>query len=241
MTAHAPQRRRCRHRLWLLARSGLRFALCFIGTTPCQARPQQEDVQAWPTVTLTTSAKHWDFRGDAILGLTDDASRTGQLLLRGILSYRITDKLSVGGGYTYFTVDDHVGSRFDEHRLVQEISYRSSRLPDRTTLTLRTRLEQRFPEKGDRTALRLRQFTRIDLPISRDGLKAIAWNEMFYAFNTTNWSGRSGFSTMFNFVGVGIPLAPRLHAELGHLNQTGFRPGRNRVRHIVQATLLVAL
>ena len=106
MTAHAPQRRRCRLRLWLLARSGLRFALCFIGTTPCQARPQQEDVQAWPTVTLTTSAKHWDFRGDAILGLTDDASHAGQLLLRGILSYRITDKLSVGGGYTHYLDDD---------------------------------------------------------------------------------------------------------------------------------------
>ncbi|WP_442680755.1 DUF2490 domain-containing protein [Sphingomonas sp. ASY06-1R] len=198
-------------------------------------------MQVWPTVTLTASAKRWDFRGDAILGLTDDASRAGQLLLRAILSYRVTEKLSVGGGYTYFTVNDGLGSRFNEHRLVEEISYRSSRSPERTTFTLRTRLEQRFPEKGDRTALRLRQFSRIDLPIARDGLKAIAWNEMFYAFNKTNWSGRSGFSSMFNFAGVGVPLTPRLHAELGQLNQTGFRPGRNNVRHIVQATLLVAL
>jgi hypothetical protein len=241
MKAAVPQRLDRRRVLRPLTSAGLALTLCAAAATTSHAQPQREDVQFWSTVTLTASSTHWDFRSDVNFGLTDDASRAGRLLLRGVLSYHITKKLSAGGGYTYFSINDGIGSRFKEHRLVEEISYRSSQHSDHARLTLRMRVEQRIPEKGDQVATRLRQFTRIDLPIRSDGLKTIAWNEMFYSVNATNWSGRSGFSTMFNFVGVGVPLRPGLSAELGHLNQTNFRPGRNGVRHIAQATLLVTL
>lgn len=222
------------------AAGSMALIACASLASPCSANPQHSDFQVWPTLAITATSGKLEFTGDAIFGLTDNANRQGELLLRGIVSYLFSDAVSVGTGYTYFTINDGVGAQLDEHRVVQEIKFRSAPSDNRPMLLLRSRLEERLKENSNGVSLRFRQMARIDVPL-KYGLKAIARNETFYLLNRSSWAGQSGFSTMFNFVGLGIPLSRHFSLEPGYLNQTNFRPGRNSVRHTLQTTLAVRL
>jgi len=88
-------------------------------------------------------------------------------------------------------------------------------------------LEERRRERQPATAFRLRQQTRLDVPLDTRGVKAVAWNEYFLLINGTPWSGRSGTSFMLNFGGVHVPVTRSTAIEPGYLNQTIFVAGGN--------------
>lgn len=130
------------------------------------AEPVLSDFQTWSSWKVTSQVgEHLEASGEGLLALTDDSSRLGQLLLRGILAYRLNDHFAVGGGYTYFRIDDGIGSRYDEHRLLQDLYFRTPHQESRAVISLRTRLEERVRVGQDGVSFRLRQLTRVDLPI----------------------------------------------------------------------------
>jgi hypothetical protein len=83
------------------------------------------------------------------------------------------------------------------------------------------------------TAFRLRQLTRLEIPLDTRGVRAVVWNEYFASVNRTGWSGRAGPALMLNFAGVHVPLTRKTAIEPGYLNQMLFVAGRNRVHHVV--------
>src|SRR5262249_42407635 len=140
--------------------------------------------------------------------------------------------LAVGGGYTWFRLGNETGSHSVEHRAVQELDLRMPIGMNALVISLRTRLEERHREEQPATAFRLRQQTRLDIPLDTRGVKGVAWDEYFFSINGTEWSGRSGPRFMLNFVGVHVPVTKRTAIEPGYLNQTIFVAGRNPVLHV---------
>lgn len=207
-----------------------------------RAQTVHSDVQAWPSLTVVVPvADGLDLRADAVLQLTDDASHLGRQLYRAVLLARLDDDLSIGGGYTWTRIDPGAAPAQVEHRAVQDIVFRKAVAPGGLTLALRTRLETRVREGRDGVAWRLRQLTRLELPVTSGGVRAVAWNEYFHGFNTTEWSGPAGSALMLNFVGVQVPAGRRIVVEPGYLNLTGFDAGRNSVRHVASVTVVLRM
>jgi hypothetical protein len=207
-----------------------------LGAASTAAQTTPTDVQVWPSVAVTAAmGNRLELRADGLLQVTDGVSRVSRELARVIVVGRLNDRVAVGGGYTWTSVEDGTGSRSVEHRAVQEIDLRVPLGMNANALVLssRTRLEERRREQEPAIAFRLRQLTRLDLPMGDRGLRAVVWNEYFHAINETDWSGRSGSRLMLNFVGIHVPVTNRIAIEPGYLNQTDFVPGRNQAHHVV--------
>ena len=227
----------------MLSRPSSCLLLALIAASPAVATQKRSDFQIWPVAGITVPvSEHVETTTDVLLGFTDGASRAGgQLLLRAIVSYRLSERLSVGGGYTYIRMDDGIGARFKEHRTVQDALFRSSTERSRPVFILRSRLEERLREGERGTALRLRLLTRINFPLTGDGPGVVAWNEMFCAIDQRSWSGRRGLAFTLSFLGLSIPLSENVKVEPGYLNQTYLARGDDRVRHVLAVFLTARL
>lgn len=180
-------------------------------------------------------------RADGVLQVTENVSRVSRELARVVLIGKLNDRLALGGGYTWTCVDEGTGRRSVEHRAVQQIDLRITAGMTAVVLSSRTRLEERRQEDRTAIGIRLRQQTRVDVPVGHRGSRAVVWNEYFHAINSTDWSGRSGPRLMFNFVGIHLPVAKRIAIEPGYLNQMDFVAGRNRLHHVVALFLSTRL
>lgn len=210
-----------------------------------QAAPAraESDAQAWGSVVASGAV-----RGDLFVWLegqvrgTDDLTGGSQIILRPAIGARIGRDAHAVAGYAFVRTDPEGGAATREHRPWQQVQFVPFRGRDGAPLVIsRTRLEQRMVEGRDGTAWRLRQFVRAQAPIARDGaVQAVAFTEGFFNLNATGWS-RDGVDQWRTFVGVGVPVAKRARLEPGYLNQRVFRPGQDRVNHVLSATLFVRL
>ncbi|RZM31206.1 MAG: DUF2490 domain-containing protein, partial [Sphingomonas sp.] len=198
------------------------------------AQAGNEDFQVWTYVTISAPvSEKVDATLDLHAALTDNAERASQYLIRPSLSFKLDDRFAVGGGYAYLRRRPVGGAAVNEHRVFQQVRFRLRKEDAGLQLSTTTRLEQRFEEDSDGTAWRLRHQTRLDLPLGgRTKVRAVLWNEPFYSLNSTSWSGRRGFSAMFNFAGLSIPVSKQVTLEPGYLNFRVIVPGRDRVNHV---------
>jgi hypothetical protein len=205
-----------------------------LGAATAHAQTTPADLQLWPSISVAAPINsRFEVRADGILQVTENVSRVSRELVRVVLIGKLNDRLALGGGYTWTRVDDGTGRQSVEHRAVQELDLRIPVGTNAVALSSRTRLEERRREQDPTIAVRLRQQTRLDLPLSGRGVRAVVWNEYFYAINATDWSGRAGPRLMLNFVGIHIPVTKGIAIEPGYLNQTDFIAGRNQRHHVV--------
>jgi hypothetical protein len=203
-----------------------------IWSAPIIAQDRHSDAQVWNSISGTASlGQRAEIRIDGLIQLADDATRAGRELVRAVVLARLGDRVKLGGGYVWTQIEPVAGVRLTEHRAVQELDVRTPILRGSLVLALRTQMEERRRERLAGTSLRWRQLTRLDVPLGRDGVSAVLWDEYFHEFRQTGWSGRAGPSLMINFVGVHLPITRRIAIEPGYLNQTQFDRGPNRVRH----------
>ncbi|WP_165186020.1 DUF2490 domain-containing protein [Caulobacter soli] len=199
----------------------------------CEAREDGRDYQAWVNVSLITPmAAKTELKLDGFVQLPDDGSRPARELVRGVVRTKVRERLMVGGGYVWTHVDV-AGASFDEHRAVEQLDFSQPLAWRGTVLTSRTQMEERFRGGERGMSLRLRQLTRLDVPIAKPGVSLVAWNEYFQELRDTTWAGGAGPGLMLNFVGMHVPVSSRVSVEPGYLNQTTFTPGRNPVIHAV--------
>ena len=209
-------------------------------TSDSLAQSDRRDVQSWINVTaIVPIGAATDVKVDGLVQLTDDVSRTGREFVRGVIRRRIHDRVMMGGGYVWTHVDPGEGPSFTEHRIVEQIDVSLPLDKNGFALASRTQVEQRFRGGEDRMSLRMRQLTRLDVPLDGRGMKAVAWNEYFHELRNTRWSGPSGSSLMLNFAGMHFPVSRHLSIEPGYLNQTGFDAGRNRVAHVAALYVII--
>ena len=216
------------------------LASAMIGS-PAQA---QDDTQAWGSVIATGPV-----RGDLFVWLeaqaraTDDVGGGSQFIVRPAIGARIARDAHAIAGYAYIRTDPEGSRTTNEHRLWQQVQFAAVRNGNGTPLIIsRTRLEQRMLEGQDDTGWRLRQFVRLQVPIARQRtVQAVAFTEGFLNLNSTRWGARNGVDQWRTFVGIGVPVAPRMRLEPGYLNQHVFRRGEDRTNHVLSATLFVGL
>jgi hypothetical protein len=208
-----------------------------------QAALAEDDTQAWAAVIASGTV-----RGDLFLWLEkqaraiDDIGGGSQIVLRPAIGARIGRDAHAVAGYAFVRTDPANGAVSQEHRPWQQIQFAPIRLANGAPLLVsRTRLEQRMVEGRDGTSWRLRQFIRLQVPVNATGMQVVAFTEGFFNLNTTRWGVRDGIDQWRNFIGIGFPVLPRARLEPGYLNQRLARPGDDRVRHILSATLFVRL
>ena len=199
------------------------------------AQANNEDVQVWTLASVKAPVSdRLDVSADLYVGLIDDASKPNHFLTRAILSYKLDHRFSIGTGYTFVSYHNAPITTYVEHRITQELAFKSTLRKDHPLLTLRPRVEERFREGESGTSVRVRHLTRVDLPISARGLKLIGWNETFYVANSTSWARGHRFDAMINFIGIGVPLSKHVTLEPGYLNLSIFRAGqRDQVARVL--------
>lgn len=203
----------------------------------------QDDGQAWGAVLVQGPIKgDLLFWAEGQTRITDNASRLGQIIVRPAIGVRLARNTIAHLGYAFVRTDPVNGASTNEHRLWEQLIFPIARNQRGLYVWGRTRVEQRFVEGRRDTGWRLRQFVRAQLPLARGGkVSGVAFSELFYAVNTTDFGAREGFDQWRNFVGLSIPVGKRVSVEPGYLNQTIFRPGQDRTNHVLSTTLFVRL
>jgi hypothetical protein len=152
------------------------------------------------------------------------------------IGYRLNDGLKVAAGYRYGTTFRH-GPDPREHRLWQQLSYDLFEA-GAWEISGRTRLEERWREDADGTALRLRQRFSLSHPVPGTELEFEISNEAYFSLNETTWAP-SGFHENRARAAVDWKAGRGLEWSLGYLNQ--FRKGTGGSADETNHHLLIGL
>ncbi|MGV3722194.1 MAG: DUF2490 domain-containing protein, partial [Actinomycetota bacterium] len=102
------------------------------------------------------------------------------------------------------------------HRVFQQLLF-EDKLGE-TSLTNRTRLEERFIEGAGGTSVRLRNMLRLAHPVSADKRwMVVGYHELFWNLNSTDAGPVSGFDQNRLFLGVSRQMSQELRVETGYL------------------------
>ena len=155
---------------------------------------------------------------------------------RVIIGRDLGPRSSVGGGYAFAAGFLDGGGTLREHRLIQQYAWRGASIGG--TVSLRSRLEQRFIEGNDGVMWRMRQQVRVSWPLTGTGrLQLVAADEVFVYANTTSRAAR-GFDGNRVFAGLRQVVTPRAALEAGYLNAFArVRAGGFRRSHVLSAVV----
>jgi hypothetical protein len=214
-------RTRCLHAISMLAVS---CVLASIFESP--AHGQIQDAGLWLGTFsqgqfnpkgLEDARTRWWFDGNArFLG---DDFELFQGVVRPGLGYQLTEEQTAWMGYAWIG-ESLPDLTFHENRIWEQWSL--ARDHGDVTIQLRSRLEQRFVSLGDDVGWRYRQMVRLQKPIDRyPNLLWVAWDEVFFHLNDTDWGARTGYNQNRLFVGIGRtpPLRSSRRTEIGYLYQ----------------------
>jgi len=214
------------------------FAGLLLGS-PAVARTA-EDEQAWLNVTVIGTVGKFAYFAEAQPRFSDGVSRLGQLLLRPAIGYQFSKDVTLYGGYAHVVLPIEGGKDRNEERLFTQLSWNLGKFAG-GTLSSRTRLEHRQLSNGDDTGWRLREFLRFTHPLGDPKkVRALVWEEVFVAFDDTDWGQHKGFDQARTFVGLEVPLPGRSTMDVGYLNQTINQPAGNlRMNHVASVTFWI--
>lgn len=167
--------------------------------------------------------------------LRDDTSGFNQSILRPGVGLKLNEDQAIWAGYAWILTSPTQGNDFDEHRFWQQWT---SAAPLREIQFMhRSRLEQRWLETGDEVGLRWRQLLRVQRPMAESPRwTLIAWDEVFFNLNDTDWGARTGLDQNRAFFGVGFRRSTQasVRTEVGYLNQfVNNQGGHDGMNHIL--------
>ena len=157
----------------------------------------------------------------------DDGGHIDQLLLRPAIGYQLTENVSIWQGYAWVGNfnQPHTPPQspfFEENRIYQQLNYTSKF--ESIKLLSRFRLEERWIEHADGTALRFRFMLRgaYPLPIAPEWA-AVAYDEVFVGLNTVGTAQGKGPEAGFDqnrfFVGINRTFGKHFNMDAGYQNQ----------------------
>lgn len=221
-----------------------RLALCLSACLAILSSPAgaatREDEQFWLNLTAMGSIKdELVYFAEIQPRIGNGISRVDQSLFRGALGWKLSPTMTLYQGYAHVVVPIEGGKDINEERSFQQLSWTLGK-PWGGELSSRTRLEQRWRSDGDDMGWRLREMLRVEhaLKPGSDAVNALAYGEVFFALNDTDWGARKGFDQLRSFAGVEIGLPGASTMEVGYLNQLIDQGGsRQRVNHVASVTL----
>ncbi|MBV9932147.1 MAG: DUF2490 domain-containing protein [Alphaproteobacteria bacterium] len=218
----------------------LRLCLFAAAVAACPRQAgAKDDAQLWLGGTVTVDAGGRVRLSQEVVARFS-ANRRGlyEIESNTMVGYRLDSRVTLWAGYTHDPL--YAAGRFTlmEQRAREQVTV--DKLPfGPGTLSLRLRLEQRWRDGTAGTGWRLRPFVRYALPLRPGGHTALVFShESFLDLNRTAFQKVGGEERMRNAVALATPLAGRITAEIGYLNQHGFVPGGpDTSDHVATVTL----
>lgn len=193
---------------------------------------RESDFQIWSPVYI------WAQK-DRVRGMLEVNPRIGvgtgqfdQLLLRPAAGYQLSRTTSVWQGYAW--TPSWLPRYLNENRIFQQLLIENRF--GRWGLVNRTRLEERSIDHVDRTALRLRHFVRVTVPIKRESKwQLVGQEEIFINLNKVNAAITPGINQNRVFLGVNRQLHRKLNMDFGYQYQYINRndPVEDRHNHVL--------
>jgi hypothetical protein len=205
------------------------FALCALSALGSPARASDDDTQLW--LYFNTAVPLAPNVG-ATFELSPRLREGGdQFLARGIVDFKLSPGVSVGGGLAY--VANHGAA--EELRPIQQLTLTAGKL------AFRTRVEERFFDGADRMQLRLRERIQLTQPLARD-TKLTAAGELLYIARTENRASEPRVDSWRFALAAQHRFGKRIEGGLGYLLIYSPRDGKpDRVSHVPQITLTARL
>ncbi|MFD1788163.1 DUF2490 domain-containing protein [Sphingomonas floccifaciens] len=228
-----PQPRLRRVQLLNLARA-LCAAPLLVVAQPATAQTVEDSQLWWQLNAVAPLSKTVRLTLEQIGRLSDDEGGLYQTEVGTLLGYKANSHVELGFGYR--RVGGHNGQRdADEDRIRQHVILTFGRF------TGRFRVDERFRDDRPGVGIRIRPLLRYNLPIGRTkGLAAFYSHESFFLPNTTVFQ-RSGYERMRNIVGVTLPIAKGVSADMGYLNQYRFARAGGRAQMVHALTVQMTL
>ncbi len=200
---------------------------------------QDSDAQLWSTTAVSVPlGKPVSLDGELVLRFGDAADGLYESEAGGFVTFAVSDSVKIGFGYTRVT--NYAGGQVtrSEDRPRQQIEASLGTLLG-GKLSARLRIEERIRSNGSDTGFRLRPRLKWKLPVGRTGSTALVLShESFVELNDADWGQDAGYRRMRNFVGFDLALAGPVRAELGYLNQYGFRHARrDTIDHVLSISV----
>ncbi len=223
--------------------------VCFLLVNPVTAFSESlnQDFQTWGNITALVSlgkadsklknVKLW-LEGQGRFG--EDSSQFSQGILRPGIGYYVKKNISLWLGYGWIPNNPPAPSQdFDEHRIWQQLLWTEQF--DIGKFMSRTRLEQRFDDRGDDVGWRFRQFFKFYQPIKYvPNLSWVLWDEVFVDINKTDWKSTNGFDQNRVFAGLGYQINQHARTELGYINQYIRGAQTDSMNHILSVNLFLS-
>jgi hypothetical protein len=185
-----------------------------------------------------SSNLRWWF--DSHWRLRDDANGFNQSIIRPGIGYALTDTQALWAGYAWIKTSPLTAGDFSEHRLWQQWTYTPQ--SEDWRFLHRSRFEQRWLETGDDVGLRWRQMFRAQKILTNGcpEVSLVAWDEVFFHLNDTDWGAQHGLDQNRAFIGLGFKRCKKdkERVEVGYLNQFINRQGGvDGMNHILSVNL----
>jgi hypothetical protein len=205
--------------------------------TAC-AGPEQ-DVGYWHSLRLQGKlpAENWYWDMDINPRYRNQGNHIDYFYYRPSIFYKLNPKTSLWLGHD--TIIGHPAGKtsYHENRWWEQFQYQFDPIGS-TTLTNRTRFEQRERVGFHDVGYRLRQMIKSSTPFkNHPALAFVVSNELFINFNQADWGARRGFDQNRLFIGVNWKIDPRMSLETGYLNQFVNKPTYNQENHVINTTL----
>lgn len=162
-----------------------------------------------------------------------------QGMVRTAVGYALSDRATVWAGYTWLPTQN-IGKSYISQQDVWP-AFRYTLPTDIGTFMFRTMWESNFL-RGNQVRERPRQMIKFTHPLQFEPrLSLIAWDEVFYRVNDTQWGGKAGFDQNRAFAGLGWTFNSTVRTELGYLNQYVDNANHNAatMRHLAMASIFV--
>lgn len=219
------------------------LVVCCVLAWATDARAQTvTDERVWVAVVLQERGapdSPWRWTLENFIRTRDGVDGVDVIAVRPILSYALTARSMVGGGYALARSFPAGGGPNVEQRIFGQ--YLWSGAAAGGTLTLRTRLEARFIEANSGVLGRLRQQVRFSHAVRKGSrISVVGYDELLLHLNDTSRNAR-GIDQNRVFAGVSVTARSATRVEMGYLNQfsPGHRGAPDKLNHILSGAVSV--
>ncbi len=195
-----------------------------LAALPSIARADETDTQLWLNGALSRSL------GAGATATLDGSERLrqgpDQLLLRGALDWKLSPRVTVGGGLAYVTAGG-----VNEVRPHQHVTLGFGQL------AVRSQLEERFVSTEDRALIRLRERAQVTVPLAAR-TKAVVSGEVYFILRPAKPTDTRDIEQVRLIAALRRSLSPHFEATGGYMMIYAPRPGApDRLSHVPQLTL----
>lgn len=189
---------------------------------------QQSDGGLWLTTSYTKKINtNWSASIAIQPRFNNDIENLERVVISPSVNYLLDPKQTLTLGYDAHIIDEPVSKL--EQRIWQKYT---RKVPGDILMgTGRVRLEERFIEDVDGTALRLRLKAGVRLPLSNTNYDFIISDEYFINVNDLSGGPEDGFDQNLFFFGCGRSLTNNIKANFGYQMQHINRPVEDLTIH----------